>query len=537
MRCRFTVLVLAAAVALAGCSRSASRVEAGIRTQTLHANLGAEPRDFDPQTTSLPADLRVIRAVLEGLVETDPVSCQPIPGVAERWEPSPDGLRWTFHLRRDARWSNDDPVVAGDFVFAYRRILSPALAAEYREQFFCLKNAEEFSAGKIRDFAEVGVGAPDGRTLVLTLKSPVPYLPTLVSQAWWFPIHRATVEKFGRMDQRATGWTRPENFVGNGAFVLKEWVQSQRVRLVKSPTYWDRERVRLSEVVYYPIENPAVGDSAFRAGQLHTTTIPVERVAAYKRGGRSEASLSESVSLETAFLRLNCSRPPLNDVRVRRALSMAIDREKLARQVVLCEQPAYSLTPPNCAGYTAAAVARTDLAAAQRLLAEAGFPGGRGFPVLEVPFYTFHGTEQPVAETIQQMWRANLGIQTTLAKQEMKTVVAARRTGDFHILLSFWVGDYLDPTTFLDLLRAGASNNGTTWASAEYDALLNQADAMLDRKRRFELLQRAETLMLEDAPIVPLYFPPLRELRHPAVKGWHNNLLDLHPLKFVQLEG
>ena len=539
MRCASSSFLLLALVLTAGCGRRETRVEAGIRTQTLHANAGAEPRDFDPHTTTLSADGMVIRALMEGLAELDPMDCRPIPGVASAWEASPDALAWTFTLRRDARWSNGDPVTAHDFVFAYRRMLSPALGAEYREQFSCLKNAEAFTAGTLTDFQAVGVRAADAHTLVLTLNHPVPYLPTLVTQFCWFPVHRATIEKFGTIDQRSTGWTRAENFVGNGAFVLKEWRPSRMVRVTKSTkseTYWDRDRVRLREVVFYPMENPSVGESAFRAGQLHTTNAPVERFAAYKNDPRLAPLQHESPSLATAFLRLNCARPPLDDVRVRRALSLAIDREQLARRVVQCELPAFSLTPPDCAGYTAERTMTTDVAEARRLLAAAGFPEGRGFPKIEMPFYVYYGTEQPVVEAIQQMWRANLGITVGLVKQEMKTVVAARTTGDFHLLNASWIGDYLDPTTFLDLLRAGASNNGSRWAKPEYDRLLDEAAKTMEPTKRFDLLRRAESMMLAEVPVIPLYHVPTRTLRHAAVKGWHDNLLDLHPLKFVRLE-
>jgi oligopeptide transport system substrate-binding protein len=295
--------------------------------------------------------------------------------------------------------------------------------------------------------------------------------------------------------------------------------------------------VRLEEAVFYPMENPAAGDAAFRAGQVHTTTgVPIDRMAAYKADPRMAPLLHEAPTLQTAFLRLNCSRPPLNDVRVRRALSLAIDREQLARRVVRCEQPAFSLTPPNCAGYTAERGTATDVVEARRLLADAGFPEGRGFPALEVPFYVFHGTEQPVLEAIQQMWRLNLGIMVKLAKGEMKTVISARVTGDYFIVGSNWLGDYLDPTTFLDLLRSGASNNGTRWSNATYDQLLADAAGTLDPAKRFDLLRRAEALMLSESPIVPLYYHPVRALRHAAVRGWHDNLLDVHPLKFVSLE-
>lgn len=533
-----SVGLLAAAAGLmnSGCGRRSSRVEAGIKTQTLHVNLGAEPRDFDPQTTSLPADGVVISAIMEGLVTVDAIDGHAIPGVASQWEVSLDGRTWTFHLRENARWSNGDPVTAGDFVFAYRRILAPGLAAEYREQFYCLEQAREFATGQQTDFTRVGVRAPDERTLVLTLVTPVPYLPALLTQPCWFPLHRATIERFGRIDQRATAWTRPGNFVGNGAFVLAEWKPGHVVRVTKSPTYWDRDRVRLREAVLYPIENLAMGDAAFRAGQLHVTTIPVDRVAAYRSDPARASWVHEAPALQTAFLRLNCGRAPLDDVRVRRALSLAIDRVTLARRVVHSDTPAFTLTPPNCAGYTAEPGASFDAPAARRLFAEAGFPDGRGFPVLELPFYTFHGDEQPVVEALQEMWRTHLGIAVKLAKGEMKTVIAKRVTGDFVLLSSNWSGDYLDPTTFLDLLRRDASNNGTGWSNPAYDRLLDEAATLADPAQRFARLRAAEALMLAEVPVVPLFFQPLRSVRHPAVKGWHDTLLDLHPLKAVALE-
>jgi oligopeptide transport system substrate-binding protein len=531
------VILWGAAICLGvGCGRRETVVDRGVETQTLHWNIGGEPRDFDPHTTTLMSDGAVIRSVMEGLVEVDPATCEPVPGVAERWEVSADGLRWRFFLRPDARWSNGDPVTARDFVYAYQRVLSPALGAEYRDQFYCLKNAREFAAGRLTDFSAVGVRAADDRTLELTLTAPVSYLPTLVAQYCWFPVHRATIERHGRMDQRSTPWTRPEHHVGNGAFVLKEWLPGRWVRVVKSETYWDRDRVRLREAVLHPIENAAVGDAAFRAGQLHVTSAPVDRVAAYKNDPRMAAMLAEGPALATAFLRLNCARPPFQDVRVRRAFSLVIDREKLARHVVQADVPAFALTPPGCAGYTADRSLGLDVAEAQRLLAEAGFPGGKGFPALEMPFYVEYGMEQPVLESVQQMWRAHLGVNVALVKQELKTVVTARNTGDYHLLAGRWVGDYLDPLTFLELMVTDGGNNRTGWSNPEYDRLLAEAAVTRETAVRHGLLRRAEALMLAEVPVVPLHHYPQRVLRHPTVKGWHVNLLDVHPLKVVYLE-
>lgn len=535
MTLRSPVVLVLVALLFTGCARRESAVEAGRRTQTFHVNMGAEPRDFDPHTTTLAADILVLYSLMEGLAGLDPATCAPIPGVAERWETSADGLVWTFHLRAAARWSNGEPLTARDFVYSVQRVLSPALGAEYREQFFCLRGAADFAAGKTADFSTVGVRAADDRTLVLTLVHPVPYLPALVAQPCWFPVHRGTIEKFGRSDQRSTAWTRPGNFVGNGPFVLREWVPGRSVRVERAETYWDQAHVALRGAVFYPIESPSAGDAAFRAGQLHVTSFPPDKVRAYKADPGLAPQVGEGPLLQTAFFRLNCARPPLDDVRVRRALSLAIDRGQLAHRVIQCEEPAYAFTPPDCAGYTAERVLRTDVAEAKRLLAEAGFPDGRGFPALEVPFYVFYGTEQAVLEAVQQMWRENLGISVALVKQEMKTAIARRATGDFHILNSSWVGDYLDASTFLDLLRRDTANNATRWANPAYDRLLDEAARTVGTAARHALLRRAESLMLAEAPVIPLFHQPGRRLHHPAVKGWHENLLDLHPLKSVSL--
>jgi len=532
----FTGVWLALSVLTSGCSSRETAVEAGNRTQTLHVNNSAEPRDLDPHTTTIPADINVIRAVMEGLCEVDPITCQPIPGVATAWTVSADALTWTFRLRPEARWSNQDPVTAHDFVYAYRRILSPALGAEFREQFNILKNAEAYATGKITDFNAVGIHALDEHTLVLTLHQPVPYLPTLVTQICWYPLHRATIEKYGRIDQRGTLWTRPGNHVGNGAFTLSEWTPNQQLRVTKSATYWDCVRVRLNAAVFYPIENPSVGEAAFRAGQLHIAIPPVAKILAAQKDPRLAPMLHDGVALSTAILRLNCQRPPFTDVRVRRALALAIDRSQIAQKIIHSNTPANSFTPPACAGYTADPGVGTDIAEARRLLAAAGFPDGHGFPKTEVIFYSYHGTEQPVAEALQQMWRTQLGIDVSLVQQEMKTAISARRSRSYDILAGFWNGDYLDPATFLEVFITDGGNNQTGWSSPAYDRLIAESARTLDQTARYALLRRAEAILLAEAPVIPIYHVPMRRFHAASVRGWRENLLDLHPLKFISLE-
>ena len=536
LRCllHFTLPLLAAW----GCAKRETLADAGVRTQILHAAIKAEPRDLDPQIATSQEEFTLTKALMEGLTEIDPATSQPIPGVAERWEVSNDGRTWTFHLRADARWSNGDAVTASDFVFGFQRMLTPALGTEYAAQLYCLRGAAEFHTGKERDFNTVGAHATDAHTLVLTLNNPVPYLPALTLLPSWFPAHRPTIEKFRALAQRGTAWTRPGNHVGNGAFVLAEWRPNQALRMTRSATYWDRKRVRLSEVVFYPVENSATQEAMFRAGQLHVTSdmLSTEKVRAYRADPARAALLHQSALLATKFFRLNCARRPLGDPRVRRALALAIDRPTLTRNIMQNDLAAIAFTPPDCAGYNAAPGVATDVAAARRLLAEAGFPEGKGFPRLELLFYPTGSSGQPLAEAVQQMWRTALGIDIAVVQQETKTVLDARRAQAYDILLSEWFGDYIDPLTFLDLWTAASEHNKTGWKSAEYDQLLAQAGATSDQAARYDLLRRAEAIVLAETPITPLFHLPSNELRHPALKGWRDNLVSLHPLKFVWLE-
>jgi oligopeptide transport system substrate-binding protein len=523
--------------ALTGCGRRETRVESADLTQTLLVGNLAEPNDLDPALTIDNTTRNIVMALMEGLAQYDPKTALPVPAIAERWEASPDGLTWTFHLRAGARWSDGDPVVAGDFVYAFRRILSPGLAAEQASMLFILRNAEAFEAGRISDPEAVGARAPDDRTLVLTLEKPAPYLPMLVCNTPWYPVHRPTIEKFGRMDQRGSAWTRPGNYVGDGPFTLAEWVPHQVIRVVRSPTYWDAARVRLREIDFYPIEDNAAEEAAFRSGQLHlTATIPIDKIPVYRADPARSALLRESPLLATYFYFFNVTRPPLNDARVRRALACAIDRRELVERVTLGGQlPAGHLTPPDTAGFTAAADVPSDPALARRLLAEAGFPGGRGFPVLELLYNTNQGHRE-IGEAIQQMWRRELGITVDLRNEESKVEEDSLRQHRYDIGRSGWIGDYLDPSTFLDLMMGDNGNNYSGWSDPEFDRIVREADHEPDRDRRFALYQRAERILVEQCPIAPIYFYTRDNLRLPDVRGWYDNLLDVHPYTGVFLE-
>jgi len=377
-----------------------------------------------------------------------------------------------------------------------------------------LKNGEAINTGKITDPTALGVQAVDDHTLVLLLNNPVPYLPAMVCHSAWFPLHRATLEKFGKIDRRGSAWTRPGNMVGNGYFTLAEWKPHQHIRLVRNPTYWDRENVKLNGVFFYPIESEDAEERAFRSGQLHlTTTMPISKIAVYEK--EKSPAYQPHVYLGTYRYRFNVNQPPLNDVRV--------------------QVPAGHFSPQDIAGFTATARLPTDLPAAQKLMAEAGFPGGAGFPKLELLFNTNEGHRQ-IAEAIQQMWRKGLGIESGLYNQEGKVWVDSMRGLNYQIARFAWIGDYLDPSTFLDIMKSDSGNNQTGWKNDEYDRLISLAQITADQAKRYEYYQRCEQILVDECPVAPIYFYTRNNFQRPEVKGYYGNLLDQHPLKGVFLE-
>ena len=518
-----------------GCLRRESAVQSGNRDQVLHRGMGAEVGDLDPQlATNLP-EVDLAAALFEGLVIEDPVDLHPVPGVAERWESSADLLSYTFHLRANATWSNGEPVTAQDFVNSWRRALTPAIAAENAGLLYVVQGAEAFHKGVTKDFSQVGVNAPDARTLRVTLEHPTPYFLALLTHPVWRPVPLSVIAAHGPAFARGNGWTRPGRFVGNGAFKLKSWQPDKVLIVEKSPSYWDAARVRLNAVHFYPIDSVDAEERTFRTGQLHLTyVLPFGKLDAYRRN--FPHLLRTDPYLNSYFFRLNLLHPPLNDERVRRALALSIDRTAIVTKILRGgQQAATTLTPPGVPGYTPPAGIVSDFVAARALLAAAGFPGGKGLPALEL-LYNTSENYRLIAEAVQEMWRRELGIDVRLLNQEYKVVLTERRMGHYQILLSDWVGDYLDATTFLDLWRGNSGNNHTGWISAEYDTLLFAAARNPDLAARATQLQRAEALMLAASPVIPLYFNTHVFLLQPSVKGWHPTLLDHHPYKHVWLE-
>jgi len=533
--CRFRITALLCVIcALSGCDTRQTNVERGNQARELYIGIGTEPAGLDPHLITGLTELYVTLAFLEGLATFDNESMTIQPGVAESWDISADGLTYTFHLDSEARWSNGDPVTAEDFLFSFERILSPALGAPYAYMLYNMKNAESFHKGKLKNFAEVGASAPDTTTLIIELEQPTPYFLSLLTHYTWWPVHPPTILKHGRMTDRISEWTKPGNFVGNGPFTLESWQINSSIVAKKNPLYRDPDSVWLNGIHFLPIQVDAE-ERAFRAGHLHlTSTVLPHRIDWYRR------NMPERMRFDTAlgvyYYMINTSREPLDDPRVRKALAYSIDREAITEHVLKAgQQPAYHFTPPNTGGsYNTQARLVYDPDLARKLLAEAGYPDGSGFPSFEI-LYNTSDAHRSIAVAIQQMWKKELGIDVTLYNQEWKVYLSTRESGEFDILRAAWFGDYDDPNTFLSLGETDNGNNHTNWSHSEYDRLIKAAALEQSRDNRFQLFQQAEAILLDEMPFIPIYFYVTSLLIHPSVQGWHPNILAYHPYQSVRL--
>lgn len=536
MRSRLAALAFSAFLTvLAGCGRRESPADAGVRTQTLLLGNAAEPADLDPPLLDAWTDTNICYALFEGLTEIDETTTKAVPATASSWDVSADGLTYTFHLRPEARWSNGDPVTADDFAFSYQRVLSPGLAATYSYMLWPIRNAEAYNAGKLKDFSQVGVRALDAHTLQITLSLPTPYLPELATHNTWLPVHRATIERYGRMDQRSSTWTRPGNLVGNGPFALTTWVPNGKIVVDKNPNYYGAAKVRLNRIVFYPIEDRDAEDRAYRAGQIQVTyELPTSRIAPLRRDHPDQVRADPW--LATYFMFLNTTRPPLDNPKVRRALAMAVDREAICRDVLMGSQrPVSTFTPANFGDYTCRTPIPTDFSAARKLLAEAGYPGGRGFPTLEALTYN-DDARTKICEAIQNQWQRELGIHISILAQEQKTLFQNQKDGNYALGLSGWAADYPDVATFMTMMVTGGGNNWAKWSNATYDRLVADAAHTVDNGRRFEDFQKAEAILLQEAPLIPIYQRTRVYAKQPYVRGWPPSLIGFDRFKNVWLE-
>ncbi|USD66120.1 ABC transporter substrate-binding protein [Vibrio sp. SCSIO 43136] len=518
-------LLLGAGLAVSATSFStlAADVPAGTKLadkQELVRGNGTEVATIDPHKSQGVPESHVIRDLLEGLVNQD-ADGNTIPGVATSWETT-DNKTFTFHLRKDAKWSNGEPVTAEDFVYSFKRAVDPATASPYAwyMEYTKMVNAKDIVAGK-KDKSELGVKALDDHTLVVELETAVPYFVMMTGHTTMKPVHKATVEKHG--DQ----WTKPENFVGNGAFVVNNWVVNERLELTRNEQYWDNGKTVLNKVTFLPIENAVAEMNRFLSGEIHfTSTLPTEHFKRLKK--EHPESVSVEGSLCTYYYSFNTAKKPFDDVRVRKAISYAIDRNIVSNAILgQGQKPAYFLTPeitanfnPEQPAYGAMSQKERNEEAA-RLLAEAGY--GKDNPLSFTLLYNTNENHKKIAVALGSMWKKSLGLNVTLENQEWKTYLSTKDQGDFEVARAGWCGDYNEASSFLTLMVSANTTGGQHWGSKEYDALIEKALNSTSEEERTKIYLEAEAMMAEDMPIAPIYQYVRSRLLSPKVGGFASN--------------
>ncbi len=546
---------------------------------------GSEPESLDPPVSSSQPDARIMMALFDGLTEYDPKTGQPIPALATSWEPNDDNSVFTFHLR-DAQWSDGAPLTAADFVYSIRRGLAPALASRTAYMAYDISNAQAYNEGAVfaRDDAtgafvmdpanpterlalpgdpaaratllatpgmavarnktwvparaeDVGIEAVDARTLRFRLRQPVPFIPKLVSHQFFRPVPKQAVERWG--DQ----WTRPGKIIVSGAFTIDAWRPYDAIEMTRNPRYYDAALVRLDRLTFYPIEDLTTIMNLYKAGEVYGTfnhTVPSSWTALVK----NYKDYMDAPELATESYVFNTTKGPTADVRVRHALNMAIDKEALAR-FRRTVKPTTSTVPLNMfPGYPSPMGDPFDPVKAKALLAEAGYRNAAGeydpstFPVSEVEItYNTSESNRSTAEFTQAQWKQNLGITIPLRNMEFRTFLQARSRLEYGGLArSGWIGDYMDPYTFLSLYVVEGGDNGSGWTSPEFVELLGQANRRRDPDERYRLLAEAEALLLAAQPTLPLYNNATNYLKKPFVKGMWANPVTMHAWKFVYIE-
>lgn len=526
--CSFLFLII-----LTGCGRPLA-VERAAEEGILLLGNGPDPQSLDPHITTGTSELNIHMALFEGLVSPDPKTLEPVPAVAESWQISEDGRSYTFQLRSDARWSDGSPVTAEDFVFSWTRMLSPDLAAPNAWMLYVIKGAEAYNRGEAAS-ASLGLSARGPHTLELELESATPYLLSMLMHPAWYPVHRPTVERWGNIHDRGNPWAESGRHVGNGPFRLREWRANVWIDTGANPYYWDRANVTLNGIRFMVFEEPGAQERAFLGGQLHvSSTVPPARISWWKRERSEEIHLDPY--LGTYYILLNHRHPQLADLRVRKALSLAVDRRALVENLLGAgEIAAHSFVPDSMPNYEAPRMSGFDPERARQLLAEAGYPNGNGFPRIQY-LYNTSENHRRIAEALQAMWQEHLGISIELYNQEWRVYLDRRERGDYALARAVWIGDYLDPDTFLSLWSTGSGRVWSAWENSHYDNILREANQEQNTTRRMRLLADAEQILLQEQAVIPLYFYVSSSLKRPEVKGWYPTLLNWHPYKYLYFD-
>ncbi|TCO77621.1 peptide ABC transporter substrate-binding protein [Chromatocurvus halotolerans] len=533
----FRQLITAVTVSgLLACSAGENNVERGNREGILYFGNGTEPQTIDPHVLTGSPEGNLASALFEPLIARNPYTLEIEPGVAERWEFNADRSVITFYLNPEARWSNGDPVTAQDFVWSWQRALNPKIGNQVADVvFYHIRNAEAYHLGRIDDPDAIGVQALDAHTLRVALEYSNPFALLKFTYVYLAPVHRATIEAHGAPTDRFSPWTRPVNFVGNGPFTLDEWKMQRFVKVKRNPYYWDRDNVALNGIVFRPIESSTTEEKMFRSGQLHTALNPPNsKIPDYR--AQSETPLVEGPFMGIYYYMMNMEHPPLDNGRVRRAMALSIDRETLARSVLQDTVTAWSsYVPFGMPDYEHTHILDFDPEAARRLLAEAGYPGGAGFPALTLKYNTAEN-HRSVAIAVQQMWKQHLNIDVQIANEEWRVYLDSLDQHNYDIARMGWVAD-IYPGSFLDTMISTGGTNRTGFANAEYDRIiLEDLRATPDKDAQMQLYQRAERIFLEETPLIPIYAYKTKRLVQPSLQGMPANAGDMLNYKYVVLD-
>jgi oligopeptide transport system substrate-binding protein len=511
-----------AALTLSACGRRGGDDPDG-RKILLRGN-GPDPDSLDPHKARSAESMQVLRDLFEGLTRLD-ADAAPVPGAAESWTVSEDGRVYTFRLRRGLRWSNGDPLAGMDFVLGLRRLVDPATASQYAQVIDVIENASDIVAGR-QSVVALGAAAPDEHTVVITLRDPAPYLPGLMAHPSCSPLHLASLMKLGDR------FARPGGQVSNGAFVLEEWLQGSYIRAGRNRHYWNDAANHLDGVKYVQIADENAELRAYRSGELHiTAVVPRGQFDWIRENLASELHVAPQMS--TDYYGFNLERPKFRDPRLRRALSMVVDRERLAKSVLrVGELPAYAWVPPGVHDYPsqafdyAAMPMPQRIAEARQLLAAAGHT--QRTPLDFELRYNNGEVHTKCAVAVASMWKEALGVEVRLAGVEFRSMIQDIDRRDVDMYRLSWSGDYNDAYTFLQYMRTGFGINLMHYSNPAYDRLLDSAAKLTDLARRRELLQQAERTALADHPLIPLYFYVNKHLVKPEVRGWHDNIMNVY---------
>lgn len=506
---------------IAGNVATAAVVPAGVQLaekQTLVRNNGSEVQSLDPHKIEGVPESNISRDLFEGLLISD-VDGKPSPGVADKWE-NKDFKVWTFHLRKDAKWSDGTPVTAQDFVYSWQRLANPNTASPYASylQYGHIVNIDDIIAGK-KPVTDLGVKAIDDHTFEVTLSEPVPYFYKLLVHSSLSPVPKAVVEKFGEK------WTQPANIVSNGSYKLKDWVVNERIVLERNTQYWDNAKTIINQVTYLPISSEVTDVNRYRSGEIDMTynNMPIELFQKLKKEIPNEVHVDPYLC--TYYYEINNQKAPFNDVRVRTALKLALDRDIIVNKVKnQGDLPAYSFTPPYTDGaklvepewFKWSQEKRNE--EAKKLLAEAGFSADK--PLTFDLLYNTSDLHKKLAIAAASIWKKNLGANVKLENQEWKTFLDTRHQGNYDVSRAGWCADYNEPTSFLNMVLSDSSNNTVHYKSPAFDKLIADTLKATDDAQRSELYSQAEQLLDKDSAIVPVFYYVNARLVKPWVGGY-----------------